>query len=56
VFVSLFATPTAVVSYIMADNMGNDGELSAQIVVLTTVASCLTIFLIVYFLRTLGYL
>jgi len=56
VFVSLFATPTAVVSYIMADNMGNDGELAAQIVVLTTVASCLTIFLIVYFLKTWGYL
>ncbi|MDR1371605.1 MAG: AEC family transporter [Dysgonamonadaceae bacterium] len=56
VLVSLFATPTAVVSYIMADNMGNDGELSAQIVVLTTAASCLTIFLTVYFLRSLGYL
>ncbi|MDR1561770.1 MAG: AEC family transporter [Dysgonamonadaceae bacterium] len=56
VMVSLFATPTAVVSYIMADNMGNDGELSAQIVVLTTVASCLTIFLTVYILRSTGYL
>jgi len=56
VFVSLFATPTAVVSYIMADNMGNDGELSAQIVVLSTAASCITIFLIVYVLRTMGYL
>jgi predicted permease len=56
VFISLFATPTAVVSYIMADNMGNDGELAAQIVVLTTVASCLTIFVIVYLLRTWSYL
>ncbi|MDR0686317.1 MAG: AEC family transporter [Dysgonamonadaceae bacterium] len=56
VLVSLFATPTAVVSYIMADNMGNDGELAAQIVVLTTVASCVTIFLIVFILRSLGYL
>jgi predicted permease len=56
VLVSLFATPTAVVSYIMADNMGNDGELSAQIVVLTTVASCVTIFFIIFILRSLGYL
>ncbi|MDR1763738.1 MAG: AEC family transporter [Dysgonamonadaceae bacterium] len=56
VLVSLFATPTAVVSYIMADNMGNDGELSAQIVIMTTGLASFTIFLIVFFLRTWGYL
>jgi predicted permease len=56
VLVSLFATPTAVVSYIMADNMGNDGKLSAQIVISTTAASCITIFLIVLCLRSWGYL
>ncbi|MDR1631925.1 MAG: AEC family transporter [Dysgonamonadaceae bacterium] len=56
VLISLFATPTALASYIMAKNMGNDGELSGQIVVLTTLLSCITIFFIVFFLRSWGYL
>jgi predicted permease len=56
VMVSLFATPTAIASYIMAKNMGNDGELSGQIVVLTTLLSCVTIFFIVFFMRAWGYL
>lgn len=56
VLISIFATPTAMASYIMAKNMGNDGMLSAQIVVLTTACSCVTIFFIIYFLRTWGYL
>jgi predicted permease len=56
VLISLFATPTAIASYIMAKNMGNDGELSGQIVVLTTLFSCVTIFFIVFFLRSWGYL
>jgi predicted permease len=56
VLVSLFATPTALASYIMAKNMGNDGELSGQIVVLTTLLSCVTIFFIVFFMRAWGYL
>ena len=56
VLLSIFATPTAMASYIMAKNMGNDGDLSAQIVVLTTAFSSLTIFLFIYFLRSWGYL
>ncbi|MDR0769307.1 MAG: AEC family transporter [Dysgonamonadaceae bacterium] len=56
VLVALFATPTAIASYIMAQNMGNDGELSGQIVVLTTLLSCVTVFFIVFFLRAWGYL
>jgi predicted permease len=56
VMISLFATPTALASYIMAKNMGNDWELSGQIVVLTTLLSCITIFFIVFFLRSWGYL
>ncbi|GHT54759.1 transporter [Bacteroidia bacterium] len=56
VLISLFATPTAIASYIMSKNMGNDGELSGQIVVLTTLLSCVTIFFIVYFMRSWGYL
>lgn len=56
VLVSIFATPTAMASYIMAKNMGNDGQLSAQIVVLTTACSSITIFFIILFLRINGYL
>lgn len=56
VLIGLFATPTALASYIMAKNMGNDGELSGQIVVSTTLFSCITIFFIVFFMRSWGYL
>lgn len=52
----LFATPTAVSSYIMAKNMDCDSELSGQIVVLTTVCSCITIFLFVFVLRHMEFL
>jgi predicted permease len=56
VLLCIFATPTAMASYIMAKNMHNDGELSGQIVVLTTACSCITIFLIIFFLRGWGFL
>ena len=56
VLLCLFATPTAVSSYIMADNMGCDGELSGQIVVMTTVCSVISIFLFVFTLKSLGFL
>ena len=56
VLLCVFATPTAVVSYIMASNMGCDGELAGQIVVLTTFASCFTIFLFIFTLKSCGFL
>jgi predicted permease len=56
VLLCIFATPAAMAGYIMAKNMGNDGELSGQIVVLTTACSCITIFFFIYFLRSMGYL
>ena len=55
VLLSIFATPTTMASYIMSKNMGCDGQLSAQIVVLTTAASCLTIFLFIFVLKSMGY-
>jgi predicted permease len=55
VLLCIFATPAALAGYIMSKNMGTDGELSGQIVVLTTACSCVTIFFIIYFLRTWGY-
>jgi len=56
VLLCLFATPTAVASYIMASNMGCDGELSGQIVVMTTTLSCFSIFLFIFVLRSIGFL
>jgi len=56
VLLCVFAAPTAVTSYIMAGNMGCDGELSGQIVVMTTVGSSLTIFLFIFILRSIGVL
>ena len=56
VLLCLFATPAAVSGYIMASNMGCDGELSGQIVVVTTVSSSLSIFLFIFVLRSIGVL
>ena len=51
---TLGGAPTAVSSYVMAEQSGNDGELAAQIVALTTVASVFTMFMWVFVLRSLG--
>jgi len=56
VLLCVFASPTAVSSYVMASKMGCDGELAGQIVVLTTVASGLSIFLFIFVLRSIGVL
>ncbi len=50
----LFAAPTAVSSAVMAQSMGNDGELARQIVVWTSVFSALTLFLFTAFFRAIG--
>ena len=47
-----FGAPTAVTSYIMAKKMGNDHELAAQILLLSTMVCALTIFLGIFILRT----
>jgi predicted permease len=52
----LFATPTAVASYIMSENMGCDGEVSAHIVVMSTALSAITIFLFIFALKSMEYL
>jgi predicted permease len=52
----LFATPTAVASYIMSENMGCDGEISAHIVVMSTALSAITIFLFIFALKSMEYL
>ncbi len=49
-----FAAPTAVVSYIMSKKMDNDHELSAQILLLTTLMCIVTIFIEIFILKTLA--
>ena len=52
--VSMFATPVAVSSVPMAQEMGADTALAGQLVVWTTVASAFTVFLISFALSMLG--
>ena len=49
-----FGAPTAVTSYIMAKKMGNDHELSAQILLLSTFLCLITIFLGIFILKSLA--
>lgn len=51
---TMFATPVATASYSMAQNMGGDGELAGQFVVVSTTVSVITIFLWVFFFTSTG--
>ena len=53
-FVSVFATPVAVSSVPMAQEMGADSELAGQLVVFTTLVSMLTTFLLTVLFKSLG--
>lgn len=53
-FVALFATPVAVSSLTMAQEMDNDAALAGQLVVWTTIASSVSIFLGALLLRLAG--
>lgn len=55
VFIS-FGAPTAVSSYPMAQQMGGDGELAAEIVAMTSVCSIVTTFLFVFLLKTMAFI
>ena len=48
---TVFAAPVAASSFTMAQQMGGDDKLAAQIVVFCTLFSILTIFLLVFFLK-----
>ena len=50
----VFASPTAVSSFTMAEQMGGDPDLAAQQVVLTTVLSSVTIFAMIFLFKTIG--
>ena len=51
--VALYGSPTAVISAVMAEQLGCDHELAAQVVIFSTVISCVTIFGIVFVLSFL---
>ena len=50
----LFACPTAIVSFIMADAMGSNSKLAGNIVLITTLGSIITITLGIFLLREFG--
>lgn len=50
----IFASPTAVNSFTMAQQMGGDAELAGDIVVSTSVFSALTMFVWIFLFKTLG--
>ena len=53
-FVCAFATPVAVASVPMSQEMGGDSTLAGQLVVWTTAVSSLTLFLLAFLLRLAG--
>jgi len=50
----LFATPTAIVSFIMAEAMGCNSELAGNIIVMTTLGSIFTISIGLFVMRSIG--
>ncbi len=53
-FVALFATPVAVSTVPMAQEMGGDTKLAGQLVVWSTLVSAFTIFIAVFILKSIG--
>lgn len=54
VLFTIYATPVAAASYPMAMNMGGDGPLAGELVVVSTACSVVTIFLWIFFMRSVG--
>lgn len=53
IYLTIFATPVAASSFAMAENMGGDGELAGELVVTSTTASIVTIFLWIFILKSI---
>ena len=54
VLVCFFCTPTAVGSYVLAQNVTGDGRLARQILIVTTLLSVITMFVTLAVLRAIG--
>ena len=52
--IAMFASPCAVVSFAMAQQMGGDADLAGNCVVFTSALSCFTIFCWILLFKTLG--
>ena len=52
--IAVFATPCAVASYAMAQQMGSDGPLAGNCVILTSALSCFTIFAWIFASKMVG--
>ncbi len=52
----IFASPSAISGYVMAQNMYNDAQLAGQIIVITTFSSAATLFAWIYLLRLLEFI
>jgi predicted permease len=52
----VFASPTSVSSYPMADQMNSDSELASAAIILSTLISCFTMFLWIFALKHLGFI
>ena len=50
----MVAAPVALASYAMASSMGGNGKLAGELVVVTTIASCFTIPIFLFILKTNG--
>ena len=53
-FVALFASPCAIASFTMAQEMDSDVELAGNCVVFTSLLSCITMFLWIFTLKCMG--
>ena len=56
ILLAVFASPTAVASAPMAQNMGGNGELAGEIVATTSVLCVLTLFAFVFGLSKMGFI
>ena len=52
--IALFASPVAVASAVMVSEIGGDNQLAAQLVVWTSIISMITVFLIVFVMKSLA--
>ncbi len=53
---SVFATPTAIASFAMAQQMNSDADLAGNAVVYTSLLSCFTIFLWIFVFKNMGFI
>jgi len=52
--IAIFASPTAVSSFTMAESMDSDGELAGNCVVFSTALSCFTMFVWIFVFKSMG--